>query len=383
MRPLSYSQISTYQSCPLSYKLQYVDGLKPKAKWYFSFGDTLHKCAEYFYGAKLPTYPTLEELLRFYEDNWNSEGWGSAEDEARQKVHGEQILRDFWNIHSHDFKVPLATERMFVVDVAGVKLRGYIDRIDKLSAGGIAIVDYKSNQELFIKGYVENFFQLTLYQLACEQMWDMPVQLLTLYHLRSNTPISCGPRSRQQLDTASRLVASVAENIIAGKFPAVENQYCPCDFPEYCPYYKHKYGEVIPDHKRPEQLRNIDIAEVIERYAAIQDAQKTIEKEFNELKELIIQYCQVEGINRVFGPQHSITYKQVGRTGYDEEKVKSILEPAGLWSEVLKFDTTKLAAILESADVPAEIKERITSLAKVVSIFPRLWLKGLKEDRDG
>ena len=28
MRPLSYSQISLYQNCPLSYKLQYIDKLE-------------------------------------------------------------------------------------------------------------------------------------------------------------------------------------------------------------------------------------------------------------------------------------------------------------------------------------------------------------------
>ena len=75
MRPLSYTKISTYQSCPLSYKLQYIDGLKPKAKWYFSFGETLHKCAEYFFSAKLPAYPALDELLHYYEENWRSAGW--------------------------------------------------------------------------------------------------------------------------------------------------------------------------------------------------------------------------------------------------------------------------------------------------------------------
>ena len=382
MRPLSYSQISTYQSCPLSYKLQYIDGLKPKAKWYFSFGETLHKCAEYFFKAKLPTYPTLEELLHFYEENWISEGWESVEEQARQKTYGEEILREFWHIHSREFKAPLATERIFMVDVQGVKLRGYIDRIDKLETGGLAIVDYKSNQELFTKDYVRNFLQLTLYQLACEKMWDMPVEILTLYYLRSNTPVSSRARSREQLDDASHLVISVAENIAAGRFPAIENQYCPCDFPEYCPYYRQKYEEPIPESSKPEQLRNIVIADVIERYAALQDEYKIVEKELNELKNLIIRYCEVGGVNRVFGTEHSITYKAIQRTGYDEDKIKSLLEPAGLWDRALKFDPAKLSAILKSDDVPATIKERISSLVEVVSSYPRLWLKEFREDRE-
>ena len=380
MQPISYSQISTYESCPLLYKLQYIDKLEPKARWYFSFGNTLHECAEYFFKAKLPSYPTLEELLSFYDKNWKSEGWESIEDETAHMALGEQILRDFWNIHSRDFKVPLATEKLFIVDIQGVKLRGYIDRLDKLATGGLSIVDYKSNQELFTRDYVENFFQLTLYQLACEQMWNMPVEELTLYHLRSNTPVSCGPRSREQLDEASRIVVSVAQNIAAGRFPATENQYCPCEFAEHCPYYKHKYGKLLPERRQSEQLRNMEIADVVERYAALQDEQKTIEGELNELKDLIIQYCKAGELNRVFGNEHAITYKIINRMGYDGNKVRDVLEPAGLWDRVLKFDPAMLKVLAESSDMPNDVKERIASLVEVVSSYPQLWTKKLNKD---
>ena len=382
MRPLSYSQISTYQTCPLSYKLQYIDGLKPAAKWYFSFGETLHSCAEYFFSANLPTFPTLEELIDFYQENWSSEGWESPEQEAAEKTYGEYIIREFWKIHSNNFRPPLAAERLFIVDVEGVKLRGYIDRIDKLDTGGLTIVDYKSNRELFTKEYVQNLLQLTLYQVACEQMWDMPVERLTLYHLRSNTPVDCGPRQKEQLKEARNLVLSVAEGIASEKFPALENQYCPCDFPQYCPYYKHKYGETIPEAAKPEQLKTVNISEIIERYVGLQDAQKMIEKQLDELKQLLIQYCQTEGINRVFGTDHAVTYKIIERTGYSEEKVRPILEPAGLWDRVLKFDSAAVKALLQGKEVPEKIKRKIADLAEVVSTYPRLWIKTLKDDKE-
>ena len=132
MRPLSYTQISRYQSCPLWYKLQYIDGLKPKDKWYFSFGTTMHSCAEHFFKVRVPPPPSLDELLEFYEENWLSEGYESAEEEAKYRAYGEQLLAKFWKIHSTDFRMPVAVEKMFYIDIEGVKLRGYIDRIDKL-----------------------------------------------------------------------------------------------------------------------------------------------------------------------------------------------------------------------------------------------------------
>lgn len=250
MRPLSYSQISLYQSCPLCYKLQYIDGLKPKDKWYFSFGTTLHLCAEYFFKVSVPPPPSLDELLKYYEKVWLSEGYQSAEEEAKYRAYGRQILTKFWKVHSADFRLPVAVERMFYIDIEGVKLRGFIDRIDKLDSGGLSIVDYKTSQKLFTKGDLENDLQLTLYQLAVERMWFLPIEKLTLYHLRSNTPCSCAARSESQLEAAGHLVLEVAEKIAQGRFQAIENQFCPCDLAEHCPYYRHKYGEIAPELKK-------------------------------------------------------------------------------------------------------------------------------------
>jgi putative RecB family exonuclease len=247
VKPLSYTQISLYQTCPLSYKLQYIDGLKPKDKWYFSFGSTMHLCTEYFFKVKVPPPPSLEALLDFYETSWISQGYESAEEEAKYRAYGREILTRFWQIHHPDFRMPLAVEHLFYVDVEGVKLRGYIDRVDKLDSGGLSIVDYKTSQNLFTVDDLEGDLQLTLYQLAVQQIWQLPVERLTLYHLRSSTPCSCGPRAASQLDAARRMVLEVADNIAQEKFPAVENQYCPCDFPEHCPYYRHQYMEARPE----------------------------------------------------------------------------------------------------------------------------------------
>tara|TARA_B100001971_G_C18092776_1_gene484426 strand:+ start:116 stop:874 length:759 start_codon:yes stop_codon:yes gene_type:complete len=252
MKPLSYSQIALYQSCPLHYKLQYIDGLKTKGKWYFSFGSTIHLCAEYFFKVRTPSPPSLEKVLKYYGEIWLSAGYQSAEEEARYKDYGRQILTKFWEVHSADFRLPVAIERMFYVDIDGIKLKGFIDRIDKLDSGGLSVVDYKTNKKLFTKADLENDLQLTLYQLAVEKMWFLPVEKLTLYHLRSNTTCSCAARSEEQLEAASRLVLEVAENISQNSFPATENQYCPCDFPEYCPYYIHKYSGIASELQESE-----------------------------------------------------------------------------------------------------------------------------------
>ena len=311
MKPLSYTQISLYQSCPLCYKLQYIDGLKPKGKWYFSFGLTIHACAEYFFKVKVPPPPSLEKLLQFYHQNWLSAGYESAEEEVRYRTYGSEILTRFWEIHSANFKMPFAVEQNFHIDINGVKFMGYIDRVDKLDSGGLSIVDYKTNQEPFTTEDLEKDLQLTLYQWATEQTWQLPVEKLTLYHFRSNTPFSCKPRNEARLEEAKQLVLKVADGIAGERFSATENQHCPCDFPEHCPYYRQRYVEIAAEPKTTDILQGMVVTEAVEHYVSLQSQIKELQLQLDEIKQMIIDLCQANELNRLYGREYAITYKLV------------------------------------------------------------------------
>jgi len=378
MKPLSYTKISLYQSCPLCYKLQYIDGLELKDKWYFSFGRTMHMCAEYFFKVRVPPPPSLNELLHFYEQNWLAEGYESPEEEARYRVYGREILTKFWEIHQADFRMPVAVERLFYIDIEGVKLTGYIDRVDKLDSGGLSIVDYKTNKELFTTEDIEKDLQLTLYQLAAEQTWQLPVGKLTLYHFRSNTPCSCGPRDEAQLNEARRLVLEVAEGIAQQKFPAIESQNCPCDFPEHCPYYRQQY--MTPELAQPAILDGITAVEAIKQYVSLQSQIKELQSQFDEIKQRLIDFCQAEGLNRVYGREHAITYKLVEKTGFSEDEVRALLEPERLWHKVLSLDQSRLRQLITDEAVARDIRDKLEALRQVVSSYPQLWVRGIVEE---
>jgi RecB family exonuclease len=381
MRPLSYSQISRYQTCPLWYKLQYIDKLKPKERFYLSFGDIIHQCAEYFFKIPVPPPPTLEKLLQFYENNWISEGYESLEQEQQYKEYGKQLLADFQRIHSADFKMPLAVEQQFYINIQGTVLGGKIDRIDKLG-DGVSIVDYKTSKDIFTTDHLEQDLQLTFYQLAVETMWKMPVKKLTLYHLRSNTPCTCSGREPERLEEARQLVLKVADGITRGIFPAIENSLCSfCDFPEHCPYQKHKYLKEEPVQlKLKEPFNGKTDNEVVKRYVALQNQKKEIEIELDELKRLIIEYCEANELNRIYGQECAITYKIVDRNGYDEEKVRAILEPEGLLSRVLRVDSSLLRALIESGDLAPQLCKKLESSKDIVSSSSCLYVKKLKEE---
>ena len=206
----------------------------------------------------------------------------SPEEEKRYQDFGKEILSRFWTIHQADFHIPVALEKSFYLDIDGIKLRGFMDRVDKLDSGGLAVIDYKTNKELFTADYLADDLQLTIYQMAAEQTWRLPVERLTLYHLRSNTACSCPPRGRDQLEQTRRLVLEVAENIAQEKFPAIENEYCPCDFPEHCPYYRHKYEMAAPQKTGQELLPGMAAADAVERYAGLQAQIKELQTQLEE-----------------------------------------------------------------------------------------------------
>ncbi len=357
----------------MCYKLQYIDGLRPKDKWYFSFGSTMHLCAEYFFKVNVPPPPTLQELLQFYEQNWLSAGYESVGEEMKYKAYGRDVLTRFWEIHNTPFQMPLAIERRFYIDIEGVKLRGIIDRVDKLPGGGLSIVDYKTHKELFTAEDLEKDLQLTLYQLAAEQIWQLPVELLTLYHLRSNTACSCQPRSETRIEQARQLVTEVAGNIAQERFPATESGLCPCDFPEYCPYYRHLHLTSTPAEQGI--LPGIIVADAVENYVSLQEQIKELKVELENVKQSIVDFCQTHGLNRAYGNEHAVTYKLVEKSGFNEEEVRALLEPAGLWYKVLSLDPSLVKKLLSSEELDKDIRNKLAALRRITSVSPQLWVK--------
>ena len=184
-------------------------------------------------------------------------------------------------------------------------------------------------------------------------------------------------RDRMQIEVTRRLIIEVAENITAGKFPATENSHCPCDFPEYCPFYQHRQAVAIPQKATPSQKA---AAEAVEEYVALQQQIKELESRLDELKEIIVRFCQANNLNRVFGRENAITYKISERCGFNEAAVRAILEPAGLWDKVLSFDEKKLKDLITDAAVAREVRDKLDSLKQVISASARLWVRKREEE---
>ncbi|UCE73941.1 MAG: PD-(D/E)XK nuclease family protein, partial [Methanomassiliicoccales archaeon] len=351
MRPLSYSSISTYLECPLKFKLKYIDGLKEKPKPYLSFGSSLHEALQFMYSYRPPP-PSLDAVLKYYEDNWIDEGYANPEEEEGYFSYGKGILKEFYELHVKDLKPPIAVEYKFDIDISGVPITGFIDRVDRFGNNKVEIIDYKSGKNIFDKSQVEENEQLALYQLAVEESIGLEVERLTLYHLPSQTPVSVDARSKDRIDALKSKILNVARLIEKGEFEAKEGRFCPCDFPQHCPFYKHQY---LKEEEKVTKTK-VNIQQTIEEYSQLKDEERRLGKKIKELAENIHEYCEKEGLGRVFGKDHAVTRICSERKGFDEVRLKELLEPLGLWERVLSYDDSLAKKLLENGDIEEKLK---------------------------
>lgn len=240
---LSYSKITTYQSCPLKYKFYYLDKIPTPPKFYFTFGNTLHKVVEFFY--KDSTLRTVEEILTYYHQQWSSEGFNPRQEQS-YKAEGELILRRFHEKYSLDYQAPLYCEYPITLTLGEVRVNGIIDRLDNYLPTGVKIVDYKTGKT-FTPENISNNLQLIIYQLAIEQSLGLKVLQVCLYHLNTNTEYCVPGYSQDQLNYGKHTILEVANLIGQGKFqPSYEASKCNrCDYREICPAYKEQSNDLV------------------------------------------------------------------------------------------------------------------------------------------
>ena len=366
MRPLSHSAIGLYLDCPLRYRLVYVDGLETEEKFYFSFGSSLHKALAFFYGVRVPHPPSLEDLLKFYQDNWEREGYESDEQEKEYFEYGKQILSEFYRKHIKDYYVPFAVERRFNFKVDEIPVTGCIDRAEKLPSGKVEIVDYKSGKDLFELDQLRKDSQLSMYQMAMEEAFGLEVEKLTLYHLRSQTPFSIGPHSREQIELMRRHIVEVAEGIQNQEFEPKRGNYCPCEFPQFCPYYRHQY--MSEEEKKIEAFPDIKIELVVDEYGELKAKYKELDLKEKELKEVLVKYFEEKGIKEVHSGSHRIFQVITKKDEYDEDEARKILEPEGLWERVVSLNGKQLGQLLKDPHLPLDVKKRLDAIRSVKGI---------------
>jgi putative RecB family exonuclease len=258
---LSYSRLAKFETCPLSFKLHYIDKLPSASGIEARLGRAIHWVLQHLVGeaASAWRYGALSEeraldLLRRAWANENLTGVSVFHDATT-------MLQGFIEqTGALDPRTVLALEHEFRVRVGRFAVIGYMDRVDQLDDETIEIVDYKTMRQLMTRDEADTSLQMSIYALAARELWPWAKNVkLTFWFLRQRVRIST-TRTAEQLETARSYIETLGEQTERAKaFPPRIHGGCAfCDHRHHCDAYadalKGKRATAVAD---PEKLEEV------------------------------------------------------------------------------------------------------------------------------
>lgn len=380
---LSYSRLSRFETCPLSYRLHYIEKKQAEPGLPLRFGKTIHAVLERLIKEVVDderTGPLSEErAIELYREAWGVERLTGMDVFAE----GLAILRRFIAEQGVvDHRDVLAIEKEFRLPVGSFEVLGFIDRVDWIDDETVEVIDYKTNHQLFTRDEVDTSLQMSLYEVAVRRLWPWAKKVkLTFWMLRHGVRQET-TRTEEQLADALAYVETLGRQTeTATAYPARLNTNCSyCDHRKQCPAYaealKGKREFIVEDltdlegvaREREEVAR---LAKAL--YARKEELEDILKAQLKERDELVLG---------------GVRYRMFATTSLDyplEPTLSLLADATGLSrDEVLgklgAIDKKSLDALLKSLGKKLD-KPRVSLLKAELEahadkrMSPRLWAK--------
>jgi putative RecB family exonuclease len=237
---LSYSRLSRFETCPLSYRLHYIEKQQAEPGLPLRFGKTIHAVLERLIKEVVDDERTgtlsEERAIELYREAWGAEQLTGMDVFAE----GLAILRRFIAEQGVvDHRDVLAIEKEFRLPVGPFEVLGFIDRVDWIDDETVEVIDYKTNHQLFARDEVDTSLQMSLYHVAAQRLWPWAKKVkLTFWMLRHGVRQQT-TRTEEQLADALAYVETLGRQTeTATAYPARLNTNCSyCDHRKQCPAY--------------------------------------------------------------------------------------------------------------------------------------------------
>ncbi len=175
---LSYSQINTYLMCPLKYKFQYIDLIRPAfTSSALVFGSAIHEAVGAFYQSVMEgDCLTVSQAHDVYRQIWESQNEeheirffnGDSGESLSKKA--QSMLSVFVEQFEPSVQI-IGVEEPFSVEIEGTpSLVGWIDSLELAPDGTVTIVDLKTASKRYSEQNVRSNLQLTCYSLGAQSL---------------------------------------------------------------------------------------------------------------------------------------------------------------------------------------------------------------------
>ncbi len=376
---LSYSKMDRYKTCPLSYKLHYLDKFKSEPSDPLIFGKLIHTCLELY--VKNAKYGE-NEILDIFTQQYTKE---NLTDQSMFEE-GRQILISWVtnNPDVHQLNI-LGIEQEIRMNIAGFDLIGYIDRIDQLDDDTIEIIDYKTNRMIFSREDVDQNLQMSIYTIALKSLYPDKKIVCRFDMLRHGFSMHT-QRSEEQLDAAVDYIKSVGNQLkTASTFPAKLNTNCIyCDHRQNCGVFQKALigkQEFICD-----DLNDLDSVakeyQEVSNLAKILYARKATLGGVIKIGLLSKEKLEYHGFKYAMGKTTKVTYPNVNKT-VDVLNNLIELDREIIEESITEVKKTKLDAFLKEQKKQWDKAKKLTvemALKKTadISYSPRLNVRAIK-----
>lgn len=247
---LSPSRASDFMTCPLLYRFRVIDRLPERPSPAATRGTVVHAVLERLFdlpaaerrpvsahGLLAPEWERLlehePELAGLFDDDEGRDAWlGSARD----------LLDAYFSLEDPTVLEPAERELFVECDLeSGLRLRGYVDRLDVAPTGAVRVVDYKTGRAPREGFEAKAMFQMRFYALVLWRLRGEVPRLLQLLYLGSGEVLRYEPDEADLRATERKLVAlwaAIERATESGDWRPSPSRLCDwCDHQERCPAF--------------------------------------------------------------------------------------------------------------------------------------------------
>jgi putative RecB family exonuclease len=249
---LSPSRAADFKSCPLLYRFRTIDRLPQAPSREATRGTVVHAVLE-----RLFDLPAVERTLATARAMLPAV-WQSVLDEAPEAAglfaedadgveladwlaSAETLLGNYFQLEDPSRFEPQAREELVEVVIDGLRLRGYVDRLDVTPSGDLRVVDYKTGATPREAFEAKALFQMKFYALVLWRTRGVVPRQLRLIYLADTDTLSYAPDVEELIRferTLKAIWAAIERATQTGDFRPSPSRLCGwCDHQALCPEY--------------------------------------------------------------------------------------------------------------------------------------------------
>ena len=249
---LSPSRASDFKTCPLLYRLRTIDRLPEEPSRPATRGTVVHSVLERLFDLA-PAQRTLEAAQALVEPSWQQlldqapelAGLFADDEDGGDITAWLQSARDlvasYFALEDPSRLEPAAREELVETVVDGLRLRGYVDRLDVSPGGDIRVVDYKTGSIPREAFEAKALFQMKFYALVLWRTRGVVPRQLKLIYLADRDTLSYSPAADELASferTLQAIWAAIERSAARGEFRPSPSRLCDwCSHQALCPAF--------------------------------------------------------------------------------------------------------------------------------------------------